>query len=41
MRQQVEMASGTWQIRSRPGNGTTITATLRIAADQTSWGTAR
>jgi signal transduction histidine kinase len=28
MRQQIEMAGGTWQIRSRPGHGTAITATL-------------
>jgi signal transduction histidine kinase len=28
MRQQLEMAGGSWQVRSRPGQGTTITATL-------------
>jgi signal transduction histidine kinase len=28
MRQQLEMAGGSWQVRSRPGHGTTITATL-------------
>jgi signal transduction histidine kinase len=28
MRQQVEMAGGVWQLRSRPGQGTTVTATL-------------
>jgi Histidine kinase-, DNA gyrase B-, and HSP90-like ATPase len=31
MRQQVEMAGGVWQVRSRPGQGTTVTATLPIA----------
>jgi signal transduction histidine kinase len=28
MRQQIEMAGGTWQLHSRPGRGTTITTTL-------------
>jgi two-component system NarL family sensor kinase len=28
MRQQLEMAGGTWQVRSRPDQGTLITATL-------------
>jgi signal transduction histidine kinase len=28
MRQQIEMAGGTWRVRSRPGRGTTITATF-------------
>jgi two-component system NarL family sensor kinase len=36
MRQQVEMAGGTWQVRSRPGHGTTITATLPLPGDQAS-----
>jgi signal transduction histidine kinase len=31
MRQQVEMVGGAWQVRSRPGQGTTVTATLPIA----------
>jgi signal transduction histidine kinase len=31
MRQQVEMAGGAWQVRSRPGQGTTVTATLPVA----------
>jgi signal transduction histidine kinase len=31
MRQQVEMAGGVWQLRSRPGQGTTVTATLPMA----------
>jgi hypothetical protein len=31
MRQQVEMAGGVWQLRSRPGRGTTVTATLPMA----------
>ena len=31
MRQQVEMAGGVWQVRSRPGQGTTVTATLPVA----------
>jgi signal transduction histidine kinase len=30
MRQQLEMAGGTWQVRSRPGHGTTVTATLPL-----------
>jgi signal transduction histidine kinase len=30
MRQQLEMAGGSWQVRSRPGNGTTVTATLPL-----------
>ena len=33
MRQQLEMAGGSWQVRSRPGQGTTITATLPITPD--------
>ncbi|HYY80378.1 MAG TPA: sensor histidine kinase [Actinomycetes bacterium] len=32
MRQQVEMAGGSWRLRSRPGHGTTVTATLPMAA---------
>jgi signal transduction histidine kinase len=28
MRQQLEMAGGSWRVHSRPGNGTTVTATL-------------
>jgi signal transduction histidine kinase len=28
MRQQLEMAGGSWQVHSRPGQGTTVTATL-------------
>ena len=28
MRQQIEMAGGTWQLHSRPGNGTTVTVTV-------------
>jgi signal transduction histidine kinase len=28
MRQQIEMAGGTWQLHSRPGHGTTITVTV-------------
>jgi signal transduction histidine kinase len=31
MRQQVEMAGGSWQVHSRPGKGTTITAVLPVA----------
>jgi signal transduction histidine kinase len=31
MRQQVEMADGTWQVWSRPQRGTSVTATLPIA----------
>jgi signal transduction histidine kinase len=34
MRQQIEMAGGTWQVRSRPRHGTTIAATLPIATDE-------
>jgi signal transduction histidine kinase len=30
MRQQLEMAGGSWQVRSRPGQGTTVTATLPL-----------
>jgi signal transduction histidine kinase len=30
MRQQIEMAGGTWQVRSRPGHGTVITAALPV-----------
>jgi signal transduction histidine kinase len=30
MRQQVEMAGGSWQVRSRPGQGTTVSATLPL-----------
>jgi len=30
MRQQLEMAGGSWQVHSRPGNGTTVTATLPL-----------
>jgi signal transduction histidine kinase len=33
MRQQIEMAGGTWQVRSRPGQGTTITASLPMVPD--------
>jgi signal transduction histidine kinase len=36
MRQQIEMAGGTWQVRSRPGQGTTITATLPMALEAVS-----
>jgi signal transduction histidine kinase len=36
MRQQLEMAGGSWQVRSRPGHGTTITATLPIAPETAS-----
>jgi signal transduction histidine kinase len=32
MRQQVEMAGGTWQVRSRLRHGTTVTATLPLVA---------
>ena len=32
MRQQLEMAGGSWQVHSRPGYGTTVTATLPLAA---------
>jgi signal transduction histidine kinase len=28
MRQQIEMAGGTWQLQSRPGHGTTVTVTV-------------
>ncbi|HJU00410.1 MAG TPA: ATP-binding protein [Actinomycetes bacterium] len=31
MRQQLEMAGGSWQVHSRPGYGTTVTATLPLA----------
>ena len=31
MRQQVEMAGEVWQVRSRPGQGTTATTTLPVA----------
>ncbi|HEX6678258.1 MAG TPA: sensor histidine kinase [Actinomycetes bacterium] len=31
MREQVEMAGGGWQVRSRPGHGTAITATLPLS----------
>jgi len=34
MRQQIEMAGGTWQVRSRPRRGTTITAILPIGGDE-------
>ncbi len=30
MRQQLEMAGGSWQVHSRPGHGTTVTATLPL-----------
>jgi signal transduction histidine kinase len=30
MRQQLEMAGGSWQVHSRPGRGTTVTATLPL-----------
>jgi signal transduction histidine kinase len=30
MRQQLEMAGGSWQVRSRPGQGTVVTATLPL-----------
>jgi two-component system, NarL family, sensor histidine kinase DegS len=30
MRQQLEMAGGSWQVHSRPGCGTTVTATLPL-----------
>jgi len=33
MRQQLEMAGGSWQVRSRPGQGTTITATLPLTPE--------
>jgi signal transduction histidine kinase len=33
MRQQIEMAGGNWQVRSRPGQGTIITATLPMAPE--------
>jgi signal transduction histidine kinase len=36
MRQQIEMAGGNWQVRSRPGQGTTITATLPMAPEAVS-----
>jgi two-component system NarL family sensor kinase len=32
MRQQLEMAGGSWQVSSRPGGGTTVTATLPLTA---------
>jgi signal transduction histidine kinase len=32
MRQQIEMAGGSWRVRSRPGHGTAITATLPMSA---------
>jgi signal transduction histidine kinase len=31
MRQQIEMAGGVVRVRSRPGRGTTVTATLPMA----------
>jgi signal transduction histidine kinase len=31
MRQQLEMAGGSWQVHSRPGQGTTVSATLPLA----------
>jgi hypothetical protein len=31
MRQQLEMAGGVWQLRSRPGQGTTVAAILPMA----------
>jgi hypothetical protein len=31
MRQQIEMAGGVVRVRSRPGQGTTVTATLPMA----------
>jgi Histidine kinase-, DNA gyrase B-, and HSP90-like ATPase len=40
MRQQVEMAGGVWQLRSRPGRGTTVTATLPMAGARPGGGTA-
>jgi signal transduction histidine kinase len=30
MRQQLEMAGGSWQVHSRPGQGTTVSATLPL-----------
>ena len=33
MRQQIEMAGGTWEVRSRPGHGAVVTATLPVATD--------
>jgi signal transduction histidine kinase len=30
MRQQIEMAGGSWRVRSRPGHGTAVTATLPL-----------
>jgi signal transduction histidine kinase len=30
MRQQLEMAGGSWQVQSQPGQGTTVTATLPL-----------
>jgi signal transduction histidine kinase len=33
-RQQLEMAGGSWQVRSRPGHGTTITATLPTTSQE-------
>jgi signal transduction histidine kinase len=33
MRQQLEMAGGSWQVRSRPGQGTTITASLPLTPE--------
>jgi signal transduction histidine kinase len=32
MRQQLEMAGGSWQVHSRPGSGTTVTASLPLTA---------
>ena len=32
MRQQLEMAGGSWQVHSRLGGDTTVTATLPLAA---------
>jgi signal transduction histidine kinase len=32
MRQQLEMAGGSWQVYSRPGSGTTVTASLPLTA---------
>jgi signal transduction histidine kinase len=32
MRQQVEMAGGSWRLRSRLGHGATVTATLPMGA---------
>jgi signal transduction histidine kinase len=33
MRQQIEMAGGTWQVSSRPGHGTSVTAVLPLSTE--------